>query len=752
MLVDPRCGLAMSLSYRGGCHCGALPTHPDFEAEQAYLDRAFERLEAMREAARGMLGSVLAEGKGGTHQAREERDVIVRSSLGRLEQLDIGEQALCFGRIDSDGMTPPGAETFYIGRLAVSDENFEPLVVDWRAPVAEPFYRATARHPMGLALRRHFLTEGSTLVSVEDEAFGNGALGESRLGGSLVSALDRARTGHMRDIVATIQSEQDQIIRAPLAGVLVVQGGPGTGKTAVALHRAAYLLYTHRFPLERQGVLVVGPNQLFLRYIEQVLPSLGESGAVLTTLGGLVPDIRVRRTEEPSVASLKGEARMSRLLWRALRDRQRPLRAQVGVGFGSHVLRLSVDDSAAVVAAARRRPGSHNARRRFVEARVARILHQSYLDSERRLFGRVPDSRRSPGDSDDSGLASEDELRRYLRRDPVMAAALERMWPRLLPQELLHDLFGAPALLALAGRSIFSDQELATLARSRSTALEEIPWTDADVALIDEAKGLLGPVHPGSDGSDGPRTYGHLVVDEAQDLTPMQLRMLARRSISGSMTVVGDLAQTTGAAVPDGWAAVTQHLTPRRAPTVVQLSVNYRTPAEVMRVAAAVLAEADRGTLVPTAARATGTRPAAVAVERSSRGSVLAALANAERATVGGGNVAVVCADSDAAQLAGELKAAGLDFGSPDADGLERAVTLVPVGMVKGLEFDSVIVVEPTSFLDGTPRGGRYLYVALTRATRRLMVVHSQPLPASLAGLERLERRDVPDSIGDPVS
>ena len=308
-----------------------MPEHPDLEAEQEFLNRAHDGLEAMRGEARHMLQGVLDLGRGGTFQSRTERDIVVRTSLARLEQLDIGDQALYFGRIDRfpEGDEPDGSllgESFHIGRLAVSGPDHEPLVVDWRAPVAEPFYRATGLDPQGLARRRHLAVRGRAVLGLEDEYFvdptrapgapilpvpeagdpadpsGERLLSEGMvLGGpgALLSALGQARTGHMGDIIGTIQREQDEIIRSPLSGVLVVQGGPGTGKTAVALHRAAYLLYTHRFPLERQGVLVVGPNPLFLRYIEQVLPSLGETGVSLSTVAGLVPEIRVRGWTRP---------------------------------------------------------------------------------------------------------------------------------------------------------------------------------------------------------------------------------------------------------------------------------------------------------------------------------------------------------------------------------------------------------------------------------------------------------------------
>ncbi|HEV3370079.1 MAG TPA: UvrD-helicase domain-containing protein, partial [Acidimicrobiales bacterium] len=319
-----------------------MPNHPDLEAEQEFLNRAYDGLEGMRGEARQMLQGVLDLGKGGTFQSRTERDIVVRTSLARLEQLDIGDQALYFGRIDRfpEGDNEDGSllgESFHIGRLAVSGPDHEPLVVDWRAPVAEPFYRATGLDPQGLARRRHLAVRGRAVLGLEDEYFvdpsrapgapilpvpeagsSNGSAGERLLSegmvlggpGALLSALGQARTGHMGDIIGTIQREQDEIIRSPLSGILVVQGGPGTGKTAVALHRAAYLLYTHRFPLERQGVLVVGPNPLFLRYIEQVLPSLGETGVSLSTVAGLVPEIRVIGVDDAATAKLKGDVRM----------------------------------------------------------------------------------------------------------------------------------------------------------------------------------------------------------------------------------------------------------------------------------------------------------------------------------------------------------------------------------------------------------------------------------------------------------
>ncbi len=781
-----------------------MAEHPDLQAEQEYLNRAYDGLEFMRGEARHMLQGVLDLGRGGTFQSRTERDIVVRTSLARLEQLDIGDQALYFGRIDR--LPEPGddalvGESFHIGRLAVSGPDHEPLVVDWRAPVAEPFYRATGLDPQGLARRRHLAVRGRAVLGLEDEYFvdpdgkvaapvpvpdgaaaSNGAAGGERLltdgmvlggPGALLSALGQARTGHMGDIIGTIQREQDEIIRSPLPGVLVVQGGPGTGKTAVALHRAAYLLYTHRFPLERQGVLVVGPNPLFLRYIEQVLPSLGETGVSLSTVAGLVPEVRVRGVDDPSVAKLKGDVRMVRVLARAVRTRQRPLRLDVEVPFGAVVLRLRARATEEIVAAARRRPGTHNARRRFVEAQVVRALSEDY----RSRLGR---NDAPPGEQETSQEEQED-LARRLRRVPEVADALDRMWPRLSPHEFLHDLFGARPLLAAAGKGILRDDEVRRLHRPRSASLDAVPWTVGDTALIDEARTVLGPrrgraarnrarVEEGAAGEGGfwpqglaaspvpangsastpeddIRSFGHIVVDEVQDLSPMQLRMLARRSLSGSMTVVGDIAQATGPWAPQSWDEVTRHLSPQRAPRLVELTVSYRTPAEVVALASRVLAIAAPDVAPPRPVRESGNVPRVVQVTRHELAATVAGVAREEVAAVAPGRVAVLGPAVMLPELERALDEAGLDPIDPrDPAGLGLAAGLVvlPADETNGLEFDSVVVVEPSLVASvgdepagegppvATTRGLRTLYVALTRPTRRLAVVHAEPLPVEL--------------------
>ncbi len=796
----------------------------DVQEEQEFLDRAYEGLESMRAEATRMLRSVLDLGRGGTFQSRTERDIVVRTSMARLAQLDIGDQALCFGRIDR--VPEPGAargEAFHIGRLAVSGTDHEPLVVDWRAPVAEPFYRATGLDPQGLARRRHLAVSGRAVTGVEDEYFaaggaparpdhdGAGAIagrpvphgapdapglaGDGiALGGpgALLSVLGQARTGQMADIVATIQREQDEIIRSPLSGLLMVQGGPGTGKTAVALHRAAYLLYTHRFPLERQGVLVVGPNPLFLRYIERVLPSLGETGVTLSTVAGLVHEIRVRAVDAPAVARLKGDARMARVVAKAVRTRQRGLRRDLDVPFGPTTLHVRAAETEQIAAAARRRPGPHNARRRLVEQQLLQRLAEQYQGvrargGAARAAGTVHRAGPGPGSGPDlepngAGEGTEGsepdlaDLRRRLRRLPEVVEALDRMWPRLSPHELVHDLFGARPLLAAAGSGILSDAEVALLHRPRSASLDQVPWTAADAALVDEARSLLGPRRPprrgadrgdhlreelgfwpaglsssplpstngnGSSPDDDVRTFGHIVIDEAQDLSPMQLRMLARRSISGSMTAVGDIAQATGPWTPSGWADVERHLSPGRAARVAELSVGYRTPQEVMEVAAGVLAVAAPGLRSPTPVRRSGTAPTSWPAADGELAEVTVQAAATELAAVEGGRVAVLVPAALSVEVTRALDEAGLgpvDPREPDGPGLAAPLVVLPAAESHGLEFDAVVVVEPALIAAGdepapaatSTAGYRGLYVALTRPTRRLAVVHARPLPAGL--------------------
>jgi DNA helicase IV len=758
--------------------------------EQAFLDRALTALDHMRDEARSLRDSAAVANMRGAGDL-VERDVVMGTALQRLDQLAIGDQPLFFGRIDYVPDELGTADIYHVGRLAVSDDQLNALVVDWRAPVAEAFYRATGVESLGLSRRRHVAIRGHEVTSVEDEYFatadGELALpddevrnateeglvdGGLALGGpgALLAALGRARTGRMGDIVATIQGEQDQIIRSPLAGVLLVQGGPGTGKTAVALHRAAYLLFTYRASLERQGVLVVGPNPLFLNYIENVLPSLGESGVTLSTISGLVTNVDIRGEEDEEVDQLKGDIRMSTLLARALRTRQRPLRADVQIPVGRAIMVLKVRYTEEVVERARRRPGNHNQRRSAVGRELANRLAQEYHER----FIRE-------GNEEVNAVG---ELADLIRTTTEFKESLQRIWPRLSGQELLHDLFGAPALLRAAGKGLFSDAELELLVRKRSESLEEIEWTKADTALIDEARVLLGPrkrprpplktTESGIlDGIDldayagdvraaalreaqrnAPQqsteldeaefvTYGHIVVDEAQDLSPMELRVLKRRDLTGSMTIVGDMGQATTASSSASWNSVLEVLDPRRAPTRVDLTVSYRTPEEVLNFAAPTLLRATPGLEPPRPVRRAGFMPIVETVTPDEFDATLVRAVQREVAAVTPGRVAVIVTARRVPEiitLLGENGVAAVDPRDQESKGLSADLVVLSAEGANGLEFDAVVVVDPGQITSRgsqnpsalTPRGLRTLYVAMTRPTRRLAIVTSAALPETL--------------------
>jgi DNA helicase IV len=707
--------------------------HPDLADEQAYIDRAYECLESSRSAA-WRLRDLNEADLGGTFQARFERNAFDEALVKRLTDLDLGDASLVFGRIDRYAESPDVLEPFHIGRLAVADEDREPVVVDWRAPVAEPFYRATGRDTMGLARRRHFAVEGRALLGIEDELFGEGHLGlghdEGLDGGTeapsglrgystLLASLERGRTGTLGDIVATIQGEQDEIIRSSQHGVLVVQGGPGTGKTVVALHRAAYLLYTHRFPLEDQGVLVIGPNRVFLRYIERVLPSLGEAGVEQVVLEDLVPDVSFLRAGEPgadstTAARLKGDTRMSDLIDNAVSDRQRPLREELVLPYRTGYVRLRTDESARIVKAARRRFKRHNSGRRFVEGEFWAALAASFRDPE---------------------IGARD-VRETLRGTSEARAALDRMWPLLTPAQLLHDLFGSKALLKLAARGVLDESEALALFRQRSDDVDEVRWTSGDVALLDDAADVLGP-RPGRGGKidelDEIRTYGHIVIDEVQDLTPMQLKMATRRSLNGSMTIVGDIAQATGPLAPERWEDVLVHLPDRKPSRVIGLSVGYRIPSQIMELANRVMAAATPSLRAPRSVRIGDAAPRFL--EASGAPGIATAVADEVRAMLDElprGSLGVVAPDAMVDDLSRELSELGVEHGSAIRTGLDAGVTMVPVSVAKGLELDGVVVVEPDRIVRDAAHGMRSLYVALTRSTQRLSVVHGGELPVPL--------------------
>ncbi len=695
--------------------------HPDLEAEQAYLDHAQRCLEEARALAL-RLSDNLEVGAGGTNQARFEREAFTDNIVERLSQLDIGDASLVFGRIDHDpAVDDVHDEPLYIGRIGVWDRQQDAVVVDWRAPAAEPFYRATGVDPLGLERRRHFATRSRTLLDIDDEFFGDlSRLDEQaqRTGtvqghGALITALETARTGRLGDIVATIQGEQDEIIRSPLPGIIVVQGGPGTGKTVVALHRAAYLLYSHRFPLADQGVLVLGPNRLFLAYIEQVLPSLGEAGVRLAVLSDLVvPKVRTDRLDSEAAQAVKGDLRMADVVRRAVRQRQRPLREDLVVGYGLQHLRFSVSDSEIIIKEARRRFRTHNAGRKFVEDELFATLAMSARDD---LDARV--------------------IRDRIRWTYPIREALEWMWPVLTPAHLVHDLYTSPALLRAACDGIFEPDQVEHLHRPRDRHASDVVWAFADAPVLDEARANLGS-RPGRKDEDEVRTYGHILVDEAQDLSPMGLRMIARRSLNGSMTVVGDIAQATGTWDRNSWDEVIEHLpVQRREPERRELTTGYRIPAPAMSLAARVLRHAAPDLQPPVAIRADGDEPVVRRVDDLHTS--LPQMVREEKARVGSGNIAVITPRSMTDEVAAALAAGEIAHGGATRSGLDLQVTVVPVQLVKGLEVDAAIVVEPARIVSEERHGVRALYVALTRATKRVGVIHVDPLPeAMLDGTE----------------
>lgn len=699
-----------------------MTEHPDLPAEQAHIDRAYECLAVAREQALAIRKLTTGQ-TGGTFQERYERNYFDEKLVHMLNDLDIGDAALAFGRIDRTTEEGGEPEAFHIGRLAVPDPDNNQLIVDWRAPIAEPFYRATGRDTMQLVRRRHFLMEGRRLVAIEDELFGEHHLGIGKDDGldqpqlrgqsTLLATLRKGRSGQLGDIVATIQAEQDVIIRAPNKGVLVVQGGPGTGKTVVALHRAAYLLYTHRFPLADQGVLVVGPNRVFLRYIERVLPSLGESGVREVVLADLVRDVRLGAVDSPTARRVKGDLRMVDVLKRAIGQRQRTISEEFSLPFGGSVLRLRASDVARVVKEARRRSKRHNELCRAVEGEIVAMLMPRMRDQEYTLS----------------------TARARLREFAEFRTLMFTIWPSLAPEELLHDLFGSRALLRSAGRNLLSDDEIAALYRPRAESLAQATFSEADVALIDEARNLLGP-KPRKGGAleeeDEIETYGHIIVDEVQDLTPMQLLMISRRSLNGAMTVVGDIAQATGPFAPSDWRDVLALLPKNRDAKVAELSVGYRIPRQIMDYAARLLPTAAPQQTPPTAVREGDHDPKIVSTTSEQLARSVAIEARELTAALADGRVAVVCPDDMVEAIAAALDDAGLTYGRAGAKALEVALTIVPVSVVKGLEMDGVVVVEPTEMYESPDVGPRGVYVALTRSTQRLVVVHARELPGEL--------------------
>jgi DNA helicase IV len=710
----------------------------ELQSEQRYIAALYERLDAERTRVKDRYSATLRE----EGLPLVERDAEARALAREMSRLNVVDHALCFGRLDS-----LAGEASYIGRIGLFDaENeYEPLLLDWRAPAARAFYVATAANPEDMRRRRQFHSLGRRLVDFTDEVFGRpteGATGDA----ALLAAVNAPRGDGMRDIVATIQAEQDEIIRLDHAGVLVIEGGPGTGKTVVALHRVAYLLYTQREQMERHGVLVVGPNAAFLNHIGRVLPSLGETNVVFMTPGDLVPGLHVTAEDAPEVARLKGSLKILDVLAAAVAEHQRLPQEPIEIGLKDVTMRINAETAEWAIQEARESGLPHNEARAVFSEIVTYVLTERAIA----LVGRGWLTR-------EDGQAWENmraDMLAELQDNDTFTAALDELWPILTPEAVLAELLSSPDALRAAGAD-------PALYRADGDA-----WTTSDVALLDELVDVLGRGKPADDEAERDRkadaafaagvldmmtsredlmddedhliatdllyaedlaerfeerdtrdlaeraaadrdwTYRHVVVDEAQELSEMDWRALMRRCPNRSFTIVGDLAQRRSAAGATSWDAMLEPYVPNRW-VYRSLSVNYRTPSEIMAIAAALLAEFAPGVAPPESVRASGAQPWARQV-------------------------------SDA-----ELSSAIDEFVREEADREGTSVVIGPPGVpgtvlaseTKGLEFDAVLVVEPERILAAGPRGAADLYVALTRATQRLGVLHRGPLPEVLSGL-----------------
>ncbi|MEV6296588.1 AAA family ATPase [Streptomyces sp. NPDC051896] len=661
--------------------------------ERAYHDTCRAALAAMVEGAAEQV--VVGEDVSASGADAEVLGYRLRSQAKALRELRPGP--LFFGRLGfADDDPGHGGQHYHVGRLRITeDPAAPPLVVDWRAPVSRAFYQASARDPRGVEVRRRFgwapgsRGEAADLTGLEDEHLGRG---ESRTSDIVAREIERPRVGPMRDIAATIQPEQDDLVRAALADSVCVQGAPGTGKTAVGLHRAAYLLYTHPKRLQRAGLLILGPNRTFLHYIAEVLPSLGETGVGQSTLLEEIARHPVTGTDPAGTAALKHDPRMAEVLRRALYGRVTTDGVtDLAVKDGSSRWRVPAGELAAIVEAVRTEEPPYAIGRERVRTRVVRRLRER---AERR-----------------AGVLPASWVRRIERARPL-TEHLDLVWPKVRPEEVLARLLTDPAELARAADGLLDPEEQAALVWPRPPrSYKSARWSAADLVLLDELSGLI----------EHPEGYGHIVVDEAQDLSPMECRAIARRAAFGSLTVLGDLAQGTTAWAARDWSVQLRHLG-RPDAAVVPLTTGFRVPAAVVDLANRLLSRLDVSVPPAESLRADGE------VRLRPTGDVPGTTVTAVReALAHEGSVGVVAADADVDAVRAALTAAGLDPAGPDE--LGARVTLVPASMVKGLEYDHVVAVEPAAVAEAEERGAHRLYVVLTRAVSRLDVVHARPLP-----------------------
>ncbi|MEU2353758.1 UvrD-helicase domain-containing protein [Streptomyces misionensis] len=670
------------------------------------LSRERSHLAASRAALRAMREDVEALDIRDVTANWVNAEVLSRQIDDRIKALaDLSDTPLFFGRLDY--LHAPGAEQaegaqgeqFYIGRRHVHDADGDPMVIDWRAPVSQPFYRASKKDPMDIGLRRRFGYTGGDLTAYEDERLSDPA--EAATTSKLLQReIERPRVGPMRDIVATIQPEQDEIVRSGLGGTVCVQGGPGTGKTAVGLHRVAYLLYAHRERLARTGTLVIGPNKSFLHYIEQVLPALGELSVQQATVDDLVAQVEVRGTDEAAAAVVKGDARMAEVLRRALYSYVTMPTEPVVVVRGSRRWRVPAYELQELVEQLLARDIRYGAAR---EALPQRIAHAVLVQMER------------------AGEAPDDRVQDAVARNSAVKAAVKAIWPAVDPAKLVLRLLSEPEFLAEHAEGVLDENEQKTILWARpARSVKSAKWSAADAVLIDEATDLIQRTH----------SLGHVVLDEAQDLSPMQYRAVGRRCTTGSATVLGDLAQGTTPWATRSWHEALTHLG-KPDGVIEELTAGFRVPTDVITYASRLLPHIAPG-LTPVAS--VRENPGFFEVRPiDGTDQVVAAC---EELLGNEGSTGLIAADARIPALAEALTAAGIGYLAPGEETTrETRLTLVPASLAKGLEYDYVVLDEPQAVVDGEPderTGLRRLYVALTRAVSGLVVTHAAPLPEQL--------------------
>ncbi|MEU6527719.1 UvrD-helicase domain-containing protein [Streptomyces sp. NPDC046928] len=669
------------------------------ERERSHLASSRAALRAMREDVESLdIRDVTANWV--------NAEVLTRQIDERIKALaDLSDTPLFFGRLDylhapgAEGAEGAEGERFYIGRRHVHDADGDPMVIDWRAPVSQPFYRASKKDPMDIALRRRFGYTGGDLTAYEDEHLSDPAEA-ARTSRLLQQEIERPRVGPMRDIVATIQPEQDEIVRSGLGGTVCVQGGPGTGKTAVGLHRVAYLLYAHRERLARTGTLVIGPNRSFLHYIEQVLPALGELTVRQATVDDLVAQVEVRGTDDAAAAVIKGDARMAEVLRRAVYAHVSMPAEAVVVVRGSRRWRVPAYEVEEIVRELLDRDIRYGAAR---EALPQRIAHAVLVQMER------------------SGEAPDDRVQDAVARNAAVKAAVKAIWPPVDPAKLVLRLLSDGEFLAEHADGVLDEDEQRTILWAKpARSVKSAKWSAADAVLIDEASDLVTRTP----------SLGHVVLDEAQDLSPMQYRAVGRRCTTGSATVLGDLAQGTTPWATRSWEEALTHLG-KRDGVIEELTAGFRVPTDVITYASRLLPSIAPG-LTPVAS--IRDNPGFFEIrEVAEAAEVAAACVESLRHE---GSVGLIAADARVPVLAEALKAAGLEYLAPGEETTRQArLTLVPASLAKGLEYDYVVLDEPAAVVDGEPderTGLRRLYVALTRAVSGLTVTHTEALPAQL--------------------